>query len=131
MAWTIEYYEQQSGTQPAEVFEDQLDRDNPRLSAKLARAVEALEASGHQLGGGLIEKCHNYPGLWEVRVIQSNTLARELFGFDGSRIVLLHGYVKRVGVVASARDLNRAAAYLKDYMRTRLVSPELSEAPHE
>ncbi|MGH2516664.1 MAG: hypothetical protein ACRDHP_13505, partial [Ktedonobacterales bacterium] len=88
MTWDIEYYEQQDGTQPAEVFEDALDDHHRSLSAKLARTVEALEIAGFRLGGGKVEKCHNYPDLWEVRAIHSQTLARELFGFDGQRIVL-------------------------------------------
>ena len=61
------------------------------------------------------------------RVIHSGTLARELFGFDGERIVLLHGYVKRTGEPASQRDLNKASDYWKDYQKTRRVSPVQEE----
>ena len=123
MKWTIEYFEQVDGTQPAEVFEDALDETYPKLSGKLLRLVEQLQFYGHQLGGGYIEKCHDYQGMWEIRVIHSGTLAREFFGFDGERIVLLHGYTKRIGQVASAYDLSRAFTYWTVYMRTRRVSP--------
>ena len=75
------------------------------------------------MGGGYIEKCHDYKGMWEIRVIHSGTLARELFGFDNERIVLLHGYTKRTGQPASAYDLEKAYTYWTAYMRTRCVSP--------
>lgn len=127
MKWDIEYYEQLDGTQPAEVFEDALYAQHRGLSAKLARTVEELETQGFRLGGGKAEKCHNYPDLWEVRAIHSQTLARELFGFDGQRVVLLHGYVKRSGEPASRKDLNLAARYWHDYQRTHRISPEQSE----
>jgi hypothetical protein len=127
MKWDIEYYEQSDGTQPAEAFEDGLYAQHRALSAKLARTVEELETQGFRLGGGKAEKCHDYPDLWEVRAIHSQTLARELFGFDGPRVVLLHGYVKRSGEPASLKDLNRAAQYWDDYQRTRRISPEQPE----
>jgi hypothetical protein len=57
------------------------------------KVTEELQFYGYQLGGGYIEKCHDYEGRWEIRVIHSGTLAREFFGFDGERIVLLHSYM--------------------------------------
>ncbi len=126
----IEYFEQEDTTQPAEVFEDALDAGHPRLSGKLLRVTHELQSYGYQLGGGYIEKCHDYEGLWEIRVIHSGTLAREFFGFDGERIVLLHGYIKRTGQPASAHDLKKAFAYWVEYMRTRYVSP-VQEENHE
>lgn len=127
MKWDIEYYEQHDGTQPGEVFEDALYALHRGLAAKLARTGEALETMGFRLGGGKVEKCHNYPDLWEVRAIHAQTLARELFGFDGQRIVLLHGYIKRAGQPASTKDLDLAATYWRDYQQSRRVSPEEPE----
>lgn len=124
MTWTVEYFEQPDGTQPAELFEDDLARQHPKLLGKLLRALDALADRGPQAGGGLVEACHGYPGLWEVRVIFAQTLARELFGFDGSSTVLVHGYVKRADMPASTSDLNRAASYWKEYLRTHRISPE-------
>ena len=102
-------------------------RKYPRLAGKLARIAVALEANGPHLGGGLIEPCHGYPGLWEMRAIFGQTLARELFGFEGQRIILLHGYIKRAGEKASQKELARAADYLRGYLRTHRVSPESDE----
>lgn len=124
MKWTIEYFEQQDSTQPAEVFEDVLDARYPKLAGKLLRIAVELRAQGYRLGGGYIEKCHDYNGLWEMRVIHNDMLARELFGFEGERIVLLHGYVKHTGQPASERDLKQAFHYWMEYLRSRRISPE-------
>jgi hypothetical protein len=123
MEWTIEYFEQADTVQPAEFFEDTLDTTNSKLAGKLARITGELQSYGHLLGGGYIEKCHDYEGMWEIRVIHSGMLAREFFGFDRNRIVLLHGYTKRTGEPASAHDLKKAFTYLTEYNHTRHVSP--------
>ena len=127
MKWMIEYFEQQDTTQPAEVFEDMLVVAHPKLRGKLLQITDTLEIYGHQMGGGSIEKCHEYKGMWEIRVIQGGTLAREFFGFDNERIVMLHGYTKRTGQTASVYDLEKAYSYWKEYMRTRRVSPVQEE----
>ena len=127
MKWTIEYFEQEDTTQPAEIFEDELARTYPKVLGKLIQITDQLVIEGNQLGGGYIEKCHNYKGMWEIRVIHSGTLAREFFGFDGERIVLLHGYVKRTGQPASIRDLKKAFANWTEYQVTRCVSPVQEE----
>ena len=101
MKWIVSYFEQENTVQPAEVFEDELYRANPKFLGKLLYIHDQLKEYGHQLGGGYVEKCHNYQGLWEIRIIHSNKLVREFFSFDGERIVLLHGYVKSVGQPAS------------------------------
>jgi len=133
MPWAIEYFEQDDLVQPAEIFEDALDGRHPKLAGKLARIAVALQAQGHLLGGGLIEPCHGYAGLWEMRAIQNQWLGREFFGFDGSRVILLHGYVKRVGQKASIQDLDRAFAYWTAYRQTKLISPiqQDNEGDHE
>lgn len=130
MKWVIEYFEQEDTTQPAEVFEDALDKTYPKLSGKLLRVVSELQFYGHLLGGGYLEKCRDYEGLWEIRVIHSRTLARELVGFDGNRILLLHGYTKQTGQTASTRELKKAFNYWAEYARTRRVSPA-QEEEHE
>ena len=127
MRWTVVYFEQADTTQPAEVFEDILRALNPKLRGKLLLITDALEHEGPRLGGGLIEKCRNFEGLWEIRVIMSGTLVREFFGFDKERIVLLHGYTKRTGQPASIADLQKAFGYWREYLRTRHISPVQEE----
>ncbi len=131
MNWTIEYYEQEDTTQPAEIFEDKLERSHPKLRGKLLYITDLLVVEGNRLGGGYIETCRGYKGLWEIRVIHAETLARELFGFDRERIVLLHGYVKRTGKPASERDLKKAFDYWTNYLETRRISPIEEETEDE
>ncbi len=123
MRWTIVYFEQKDTTQPAEVFEDALDISHPQLSGTLIQVTDELEFHGYRLGGGYIEKCHNYEGIWEIRVIFNGMLGREFFGFDKERIVLLHGYAKRTGQQASAPDFKKASDYWAEYLQTRHISP--------
>lgn len=131
MTWTIEYFEQKDTTQHAEIFEDELDRTYPKLRGKLLKIIDSLVVKGNQLGGGYIEPCHDYKGLWEMRAIYAKTLAREFFGFDGERILLLRGYVKPSGKPASDRDLKKAFDYWEDYQKTQLVSPVQEERANE
>src|SRR5215467_3872350 len=84
MRWVVEYYEQADTTQPAEAFEVNLKRHHKKLGAKLRAIAVAIEVYGPQLGGGLIEPCHDYKGLWEIRTIFNGFLGRELFGFEGT-----------------------------------------------
>lgn len=128
MAWTIEYYEQADGAQPAETFEDTLKRDHPKLAGKLRRVLVAVREHGRRLGGGYIEPLHDYPDLWEARAIAASWLAREFFAWDGDTAILLHGYIKRSGQKASKSDIVSAHSYWQDYQATHRVSPELSGA---
>ena len=127
MRWRVVYFEQSDTTQPAEVFEDTLDSTHPRLSGKLIQITDELRIYGPRIGGGYIEKCRDFQGLWEIRAIHSSTLAREFFGFDGERIVLLHGYIKRTGQPASMRDMRQAFTYWEEYLQTRHISPYQEE----
>lgn len=122
--WQIEYYEHEGSEQPAEKFEDGI---SPRLAGKLARIAVALREHGPRLGGGLIEKCRDYPSVWEMRAILQNDLAREFFGFDHRRVVLLDGIVKRAGQPTPTSALVRAARCWKGYLASRKVSSEVKE----
>lgn len=85
MKWSIVYFERTDTTQPAEIFENMLHAKYSQILGKLLRITDDLAIYGYRLGGGYIEKCRDFQGLWEIRIIYSGTLARELFGFDGER----------------------------------------------
>src|SRR3982074_3724348 len=78
MRWVVEYYELADTTQPAELFEDSLKRHHKKLGAKLRAIAAAIEVYAPQLGGGLIEPCHDYKGLWEIRTIFNGFLVEVL-----------------------------------------------------
>lgn len=131
MGWTIEYYEQEDTIQPAEVFEDDLGQHHPELAGKLIRVTDQVVIDGPRVGGGMVKACKGYKGLSEMRAIYGQWLARELFSFDGQKVILLHGYVKRGGDEASIPDLDKAMRYLQDYQRTHRVSPVQEEEYNE
>jgi hypothetical protein len=122
--WLIEYFEQTDGLQPAGAFEDEIDRTLPKLGGRLLRLLDEIETKGQHVGGGYLEPCHDYPGLWEIRARHQQWLGREFLGFDGKRAILLHGYVKRQGKPAARREFMKARSYWKEYLESRRTSPE-------
>lgn len=137
MTYEIEYYAYgEDDRQPAERFEDKLERKAPKLLGKLQgvtlRVAQELPRS---IGGGLWEKCRAYPDLWEVRTIFAKQLARYIAAVDGQhdppRLVLLAGVAKQTGEPTPQAELERAAKYWSDYQKTRRVSPPDEESTHE
>ncbi len=51
--------------------------------------------------------------LWEVRSSLSNKIARVLFTVDGSKIILLHGYIKKTQKIP-AKELDIAKRRLSN-----------------
>lgn len=72
----------------------------------------------------MAKTCRGYAGMWEARTIFNTQLAREFFGYDGSAIILLHGYVKATGDEASIPDFAKANGYWRDYQVHHNVSAE-------
>ncbi len=99
MAWQIEYFELESGNQPAEDFEDSISQG---LRAKLLRFAEEIADKEGAIGGGIWKPCRDHPGLWAVRVIAGGDLGRYYSAVDGSRMILLHGHKKRPGQATPA-----------------------------
>lgn len=128
MPWTIEYFEKESGEQPAEVFEDALeasaDRAERRISGKLMRIAEEVAAKGHRTGGGYVEKCHEAPDVWQMKAASGGRRGREFFAFDGNKVVLLGGVVKGAREATPRSAFEQASRHLAEYRRTRRVSPE-------
>ncbi len=129
MPYEIEYYAHgDDDLQPAEEFEDALERSAPKLLGKLQgvtlRVAEELPRS---IGGGLWEKCRGFPDLWEVRTIFAKQLGRYFAALDGQqeppRLVLLGGVAKQTGEPTPEAELKRAARAWTDYQKTRQVSP--------
>jgi len=129
--WTIEYFEREDGTQPAEVFEDALDgsfdRDERRIAGKLIRVADELAQKGHQTGGGYVESCHEAPGIWQMKADAGGKRGREFFVFDDDRVVLLHGTVKGGRQATPPRAFQDALKCFEEYRRTGRVSPEEAE----
>jgi len=104
-------------------------KHSPKLVGKLTGVTKHVaDTLPERVGGGLFEKCRDFPDLWEVRTIFGNELARFVVGKDGSRepprLVLLEGFWKQPGEETPKAPLERAAGCWKDYLKTRRISPE-------
>ena len=128
MSWEIEYFELESGKQPAEDFEDRLP---PKLLAKLVRFAEAAALSSGTNGGGYWEPCAGWPGLFEVRADVARDYGRYYATVDGGRMVLLCGHQKRRGKDTPQSVFAEADGHRQSYEATRKVSPEQPETQEE
>jgi hypothetical protein len=137
VTYEIEYYAYgDDDRQPAEEFEDELERSAPKLLGKLQGVtLRVSEELPRSIGGGLWEKCRGYPDLWEVRTIFAKQLARYIAAVDGQhdppRMVLLAGVAKQTGEPTRQVELARAAKYWIEYQKTRRVSSPDEESTNE
>lgn len=105
-------YEKEDGQVP---FSDFLAGLAPKLRAKVLRDVELLERFGNQLREPYTKALSD--GLFELRTKQGTDIARSIyFFFDGSRIVITNGFVKKTAKTPSA-EIKRASAYRDDWKR--------------
>ena len=88
----VEFYKLEDGTKPAGEFIKSI-RD-VKLRAKVIRSVKLLETFGNELG--MPDSEHLEDGIFELRTIQSNNIARCLyFFFTGKKIVVTNGFIKK------------------------------------
>ncbi len=128
--WQVEYFEKEDGRQPAEEFEDWLDRgdrDHRKIGGKLSRVADEVAQKGHMTGGGYVEKCHEAPGIWQMKADIGGRRGREFFAFDGDRAILLSGIVKESRKPTPRGAFEEAREYLGEYERTKKVSPEAND----
>jgi hypothetical protein len=115
MPWQVKYFEERERTIPAKRFENTLPK---KLRAKLLRITKEVAASDGAIGGGYFEPCHNYPGLYEVRVRFGQDLARFLCARDGNTLVLLGGVFKQMGEETPEDCFVEATTALTEYRET-------------
>jgi len=128
MSWEIEYFELESGEQPAETFEDGIPKKLRGKLIEYAKKVAATEGKGV---GGYWKAVRGFSDLFAIRVIFGNDLGRYYTTRDGNRLVLLHGYQKRPGHPTPSAVFRLADRYKDDYNRNRRVSPEVPPEPQE
>ena len=86
----IEYYDLPDGTYPAFEF---IISQPPKMQAKLTWTVTLLEEHGNALRMPYSEYLGD--GIFQLRAIQGNDIARVFFFFvAGKKVVLTHGFVK-------------------------------------
>lgn len=93
--WEIEFYRDEIGVAPTEVFLDSLE--DIKLKAKMLRELELLEEFGNLLREPHTKSIGDDRGsLFELRAKQSSNISRVFFFFiKGRKIILLNGIVKK------------------------------------
>ena len=112
MAFEIVVYERENGSIP---FMEFLDCLSPKMKAKILRDLDLLEDKGNTLREPYSK--HLEDGIFELRTKLASDITRALYFFyDGSRIVITHGFVKKQEKTPPAEIL-RAKEYRADWLR--------------
>lgn len=114
MDYSVEYYELEDGTRPAEDFILSLDL---KMRAKIFAALELLEIKGPGLREPFSKSLED--GIFEVRAKQGSDISRVLYFFVvGRKVILTNGFVKKTQKTPP-RELDRAKRYRADYLRRK------------
>lgn len=104
------FYETIDGKIPAKEFLLSLDYD---LRAKMIRTLEMLQKNGPELRKPYSEELED--GIFELRAIFGNNIARLLYFYDEGKIVLLtNGFIKKTQKTPY-RQIELAKSYRADY----------------
>ena len=110
MTFSVEYYEKDDGTRPAEEF---ILSQDAKMRARIFMILEFLEKMGPQLREPYSKSLGD--GIFEVRVKQGSNISRVLYFFVvGQKVILTNGFVKRTDKTP-AREINKAKRYRADY----------------
>ena len=98
MSYTVEYYETEDGTRPAEDF---ILAQDTKMRAKLLTMLAFLEEKGPALREPYSKPLGD--GIFEVRAKQSSDITRVLYFFVvGQKAILTNGFVKKTQATPSA-----------------------------
>ena len=93
--WQIEFYETERGECPLDSF---IDGSNAKVRSKFVRALDLLEEYGPGLKRPFADILRD--GIRELRIRFGTDRIRALyFFFEGSRIIVTHGFVKKTDEV--------------------------------
>lgn len=96
-------------------FADFIESLAPKLQAKVLRGIELLEEFGNRLREPYTKPLQN--GLFELRSKQGSDIARSIyFFFEGNKIVITNGFVKKTSKTPS-KEIEKAANYRNDWKR--------------
>lgn len=110
MSYTVEYYETEDGTRPAEDF---ILAQNTKMRAKLLTMLAFLEEKGPALREPYSKPLGD--SIFEVRAKQSSDITRVLYFFVvGQKAILTNGFVKKTARTPPA-EIERAKRYRADY----------------
>ena len=114
MAWTVEYYTDERGNEPAADFVDSLPVE---MQAKTLRLIELLANHGVLLKEPYARQVKGK--LRELRVTARSGEVRILYiAFADRRFILLHGFIKKTRKTP-VREIEIAERRLKDFVRRK------------
>ena len=114
MSYTVEYYEMEDGTRPAEDF---ILAQDIKMRAKLLTMLEFLEEKGPELREPYSKSLGD--GIFEIRAKQASDITRVLYFFiEGKKAILTNGFVKKTQRTPPA-EIARAKRYRDDYQRRK------------
>lgn len=112
MAYSVEYYEKEDGSRPAEEFILSLDT---KMQVKMFSTLELLEAKGPQLREPFSKPLTD--GIFEVRAQQGNNISRVLYFFVvDKKVILTNGFIKKTRKTPQA-EIEKALRYRNDYQQ--------------
>lgn len=112
MAFEIEVYEEENGRSP---FMEFLASLSPKMKAKILRDLDLLEEKGNALREPYSK--HLEDGIFELRTKLGSDITRSLFFFfDGNRIIVTHGFIKKQMKTPSG-EIKKAKEYRADWLR--------------
>ncbi len=109
----VEFYKKESGEKPAGEFIKSIE--DIKLRAKVIRTIKLLEEFGHLLGEPDSKELED--GIFELRTIQGNNIARCLYFFTvGDKAIVTNGIIKKTQKTPQ-NVIEVAKKYKSDYER--------------
>ncbi len=108
--FTVEYFEKEDHTKPAEEF---VLSEEPKMQAKLFQLISLLERKGNMLR----EPYSKYlkDGIFEIRAKQGSDISRVLYFFViGQKVILTNGFRKKTQRTPK-NELELAKKYKAEY----------------
>ncbi len=112
--FTIEFFETENGTLPAEEF---ILSQDIKMRAKIFKTLELLEFNGNQLREPFSK--HLTEDIYELQTKQGNNISRILyFFFINKKIILTNGFIKKTQKTPK-NELQKALKYKKEYLERK------------
>ncbi len=110
----IEFYETESGLQPAREFLESL---NPKMRAKIVMTIELLQDNGYELREPYSKYLNE--GIFELRAKVGSDATRVLYFFYVDKhVILTNGFIKKTNKTPF-KEIERAKKYRADYLRRK------------
>lgn len=113
--WKVVAYESVNGDKPVEEFIKSLEE---KAQIKVARTLDYLEEFGLEGGHSNIKKLTGTL-LWELRILESDSIRIFYVTITGKIFLLLHGFKKK-SQRTSKQETNIAQKRLKEYQSREL-----------